>query len=560
MISSAVQASLEWIAAARWRAAAFLVALSLAAFLPGISTLQPMDRDEPRFAQASKQMLETRDFIDIRFQDEARHKKPVGIYWLQSIVVATGDVLGVDHARTQIWLYRIPSQIGATLAAVLTWWALLAFLPARLALLGGALMAVSILLGVEARLAKTDAVLAACAVAAFGALIRVWLDWARALPFALHPRIWLVFWGAMALAVIVKGPILPMVVAFPVLLMSWRERSFGWTRPLRWKQGLALVTLVALPWLIAIAWKSGGAFFAESVGKDMLGKVAEGQEKHGAPPGFYFFAFFGTFWPAAPVAAMAGYFAWRHWREPLVAFLLAWIVPSWLIFEAVPTKLPHYVLPLYVAVTGLALLAVARDGIDMGRRGAFAVAGLIALIPAVLLIGLPVANWSLDRTLPFIGLPFLLVGAGLAIWAMRALWQGEFEAGLWRGVLASLIVSAGVFGFAQTTFRSLKLSPRLAETIQASACRNPQVITAGYREPSLVFLVGTELDMGDGAEAARFLAQPGCRIAFVTQREQAAFEAEAARIGLAPRLMTRISGFNINGGRRLDISVLAGGS
>ncbi len=372
MISSAVQASLEWIAAARWRAAAFLVALSLAAFLPGISTLQPMDRDEPRFAQASKQMLETRDFIDIRFQDEARHKKPVGIYWLQSIVVATGDVLGVDHARTQIWLYRIPSQIGATLAAVLTWWALLAFLPARLALLGGALMAVSILLGVEARLAKTDAVLAACAVAAFGALIRVWLDWARALPFALHPRIWLVFWGAMALAVIVKGPILPMVVAFPVLLMSWRERSFGWTRPLRWKQGLALVTLVALPWLIAIAWKSGGAFFAESVGKDMLGKVAEGQEKHGAPPGFYFFAFFGTFWPAAPVAAMAGYFAWRHWREPLVAFLLAWIVPSWLIFEAVPTKLPHYVLPLYVAVTGLALLAVARDGIDMGRRGAFA--------------------------------------------------------------------------------------------------------------------------------------------------------------------------------------------
>ena len=66
------------------RACALLVLLSLACFLPGFASLQPMDRDEPRYAQASKQMLETGDFVDIRFQDEARHKKPVGIYWLQS--------------------------------------------------------------------------------------------------------------------------------------------------------------------------------------------------------------------------------------------------------------------------------------------------------------------------------------------------------------------------------------------------------------------------------------------------------------------------------------------
>ncbi|MGO4816513.1 ArnT family glycosyltransferase, partial [Cupriavidus sp. 2MCAB6] len=70
--------------ASHWRACVFLLLLSLAAFLPGFTSLQPLDRDEPRFAQASKQMLETGDFVDIRFQQEARHKKPVGIYWLQS--------------------------------------------------------------------------------------------------------------------------------------------------------------------------------------------------------------------------------------------------------------------------------------------------------------------------------------------------------------------------------------------------------------------------------------------------------------------------------------------
>ena len=109
------------------RACALLLAISLIAFLPGFSTLQPLDRDEPRFAQASKQMLETGDFVDIRFQDEARHKKPVGIYWLQSAAVAAGEALGVPEARTQIWLYRLPSLLGAVATVLLTYWALLAF-------------------------------------------------------------------------------------------------------------------------------------------------------------------------------------------------------------------------------------------------------------------------------------------------------------------------------------------------------------------------------------------------------------------------------------------------
>ena len=45
---------------------ALLTLLSLALFLPGFFTLQPMDRDEPRFAQASKQMVETGDYV-VRF-------------------------------------------------------------------------------------------------------------------------------------------------------------------------------------------------------------------------------------------------------------------------------------------------------------------------------------------------------------------------------------------------------------------------------------------------------------------------------------------------------------
>src|SRR5215213_7266739 len=126
------------------RLCALLLLLSLVCFLPGFASLQPMDRDEPRYAQASKQMLETGDLVDIRFQDEARHKKPVGIYWMQAASVRVGQALGVADARTRIAFYRIPSLIGALAAVLLTYWAALAFGSRRSAFMAAALLGGSI--------------------------------------------------------------------------------------------------------------------------------------------------------------------------------------------------------------------------------------------------------------------------------------------------------------------------------------------------------------------------------------------------------------------------------
>jgi 4-amino-4-deoxy-L-arabinose transferase-like glycosyltransferase len=545
-------------AASHLRACLVLLVLSLAAFLPGFSTLQPLDRDEPRFAQASKQMLESGDLVDIRFQAEARHKKPVGIYWLQSAAVRAGEALGVPEARTQIWLYRIPSLLGATATVLLTYWALLAFLTPPLALLGGALMAAAVLLGVEARIAKTDAVLAACAVASMGALARVWLDWTRSLPFVPDRRNWLVFWGATALGLLVKGPIVPMVWGLAILVLSVSQRSLRWLKPLRFGTGLLLCLVVALPWFAAIMLKSGGSFFADSIVQDMLGKVAEGQEKHWGPPGLYLLFFFATYWPAAAFAAMAVPFAWARRREPQILFLIAWIVPSWLVFEAVPTKLPHYVLPLYPAITALLLLAMANGGIDRHRRGAVLTACLVVIVPLMLMGVILYGNWTLDRAVPFLALPFfvLVLACGAAV--VAAFRRGDVEGALWRCVPASLILTIAVYPFAVESLRSLKLSPRLAETVRAVACADPAVVTLGYREPSLVFLTGTGLAMAaSGADAAAFLREPGCRIAFVESRFAADFEAALAGEASRPRLVTTIRGFNLNGGRRLAIAVFA---
>src|SRR6201988_3086854 len=107
-------AILDFAARSHARAVAVLALVALLNFLPGFFDIPPVDRDEARFAQATKQMIEKADYVDIRFQDEVRYKKPVGIYWLQAGAVQAGRALGLSQALTSIWLYRVPSLAGAT--------------------------------------------------------------------------------------------------------------------------------------------------------------------------------------------------------------------------------------------------------------------------------------------------------------------------------------------------------------------------------------------------------------------------------------------------------------
>src|SRR3954451_5880112 len=88
-----------------WGGVVFAALGALAAPLAGLLFLPVTDRDEARFAQASAQMLESRDFVAINFQDAPRNKKPVGIHWLQAASV--GALSSVE--KREIWAYRVPS-------------------------------------------------------------------------------------------------------------------------------------------------------------------------------------------------------------------------------------------------------------------------------------------------------------------------------------------------------------------------------------------------------------------------------------------------------------------
>src|SRR4051812_4601061 len=191
-----------------------LIALCLAAFLPGIATLPPIDRDEPRFLQASKQMAESGDFVDIRFQDESRYKKPVGIYWLHNAALA----LSGQGSDAPIWVYRLVSVLGALIAVCATFATGRRLFGDRAGLIAAIALAGIFGLAFEARIAKTDAVLLATAVLAQGALARIYLAGRKGQPPAGRAA-WL-FWIAQAAAILIKGPIVPLLSILTIAALA----------------------------------------------------------------------------------------------------------------------------------------------------------------------------------------------------------------------------------------------------------------------------------------------------------------------------------------------------
>jgi 4-amino-4-deoxy-L-arabinose transferase-like glycosyltransferase len=547
-------ALLDFARASHARAVMFLLALSLLAFLPGFFQIPPVDRDEARFAQATKQMVETGDYVDIRFQNEVRYKKPVGIYWLQAAAVKAGEALGVPEAHTTIWLYRIPSLLGALGAVLLTYWAALAFVSRRAAVLAAVMMATSILLGVEARLAKTDAMQLLVAVAAMGAMARIYLSQYR--PGEADIAGWklpAIFWTAVAAGVLLKGPLILMLVILPALALFAFDRSAQWLGKLRPIPGIVWLIVLVLPWFIAILARSGDAFLTESLGKDLFSKVASGQESHGAPPGYYLALFWVTFWPAAPLALLAAPAVWVVRREPGTRFLLAWIVPAWIVFEVVITKLPHYVLPLYPAIA--ILTAGALDG-GVLSRNRWLVRGTSGwfVVPVVLCLAAIVIAMYIGRQFYPLPWPFAVAAiiAGLIAWWLYE--SDGAERSFMRAAVASILIAGTLYGLIFPSMTSMFPSVMLAQVQREAECPDPVAASAGYHEPSLVFLAGTQTLLADGSDAADFLRQGTCRFAFIDTRQERSFARRAEAIGLRYATGPRIEAFNISGGRQITIA------
>jgi len=534
------------------------IALMLLAFIalaPGLFAIPAMDRDESRYAQASRQMMETGDYLNINFQEYDRHKQPAGSYWLQSLFAQP-----FGGAEAPIGAHRLPGFVFALIAVAITAWLGARIFSPPVGLAAGIVLATTLVLSVEARTAKTDAILLGAGMFAQAALMVLMIEIKQR-----RPAFWgwpAVLWGALGATLLIKGPIFAMITLLTLAGFALWKRDAGLLLKVRPLPGVLLALAIFTPWFIAINLATDWAFALEAIGHSMLGKVGEAQEAHSGPLGFHLGMTALTLWPGVALLGLAGLTAWKFRERDEVKFLIAWIVPTYVVFEIVATKLPHYTLPSFPAIGILIGLGLTQAGVLLASGKAKALhwvfAGLAAVVALVLSAAPVIANQELDQPQTFaayLTIAFGVVAAG-AILALAA--RPSLERLFVSGAAAAALYTCS-FAFAIPAMDRLWTSDRLGDFVDTlEGCPSMDVVMGGYREPSLAFNLGTQTWLAyDGADAARALLERiDCGVAIVDESWRAGFDAALSDAGEGVRVLGRYDGYNAVKGDDLSLTIL----
>lgn len=557
----------------KMRSALLLTLLTLLVSMPGLSSLSVIDRDEARYAQATMQMLETGEYVDIRFQHQPRWKKPAGAYWAQA---ASVKVFGGEQGR-EIWMHRLPSVLGALLAVLATFWGGSKLVGRDSAFIGAAILAVSISMVFEAHIAKTDALLAGFSALCLAALAAMRAGGSRRYLRSAS----VVFWAGLGLSVMMKGPITLIIVLSCLVLITLWERRASWVKPLGFWLGPILFLVIVMPWIVLIWQKTGGQFFAVAVGEDLAPKLAGGAEKHGGPPGYYLATVWLMFWPGAAFLITGAAFSFTVLRagyeKPQITLqerrlidglrlLVCWIVPWWIITEITPTKLPHYTLPVYPA---LALIAgAAASNLEEGllkisrRLGAviFAVLGvsLCAGIGFAQAWAGPILGWEYAALAVII----ILIFASAAL-----IFRNGSRKGVWGVILSGAALSIFTFGHVMPNLDRITVSKQVARSLTAQGYDLPlenarRVFSPNFAEPSLVYYLGTKIAIGGDADVSDLLKLPEDALLIIDHKHEAG-QVLAERIKQSAQsnarcfsVIGKVDGENYSKGDTVSLSIL----
>jgi 4-amino-4-deoxy-L-arabinose transferase-like glycosyltransferase len=574
-----------------------LILLAATVLLPGLDTIPVIDRDEARFVQASRQMLDSgtlEGWTIPMVGEKYRLNKPPLIYWLQAGWTATATSLGGGSAS--IWMFRFPSVLAAMCTVLLTWLVGRSMFGGRTGLLAGAMMAVSPLVAFDAHMARSDEVLVALTTGAMAVLWWCWkdgrgLDRETRLPWSRTTLLWLL----VGLGMLAKGPITPMVVLLTALVLAAWTREWRWLLRLRPFTGLPIALIVFAPWVLLAGLSVGFERLATIAWDEVIVRSASGRESHGAPPGYHLVLMVALLWPGTLLTGIAFGRSWRRARslgQPATTFMgrawavlahpcrgraaeaycLAWLVPGWLVFELAATKLPHYPLPLYPAIaliSARAVLAGTRSlpqALTGGARAGFVlwyVIGLgIVLLPVILLV---LAGQGGDLAVPppgsprMLGTPWWLLGllgigtlfggVLLTIGLTRALRGRLLEAQLLAMPAAALALGLS-FGVALPAAWPVWITPRLTHHLeQGGALDGTTPIAAiGYREDSLVHATNGRLEPIGAEQLTAWLEEhPDGWVVVPTQ---------VLPEDLPGRVRGEVSGFNYSNGNWFDLAVV----
>lgn len=523
--------------------AALLALLALTINLAGNGRVSLWDRDEPRYAQATREMRERGDWIRPSFNGEPRHHKPILIYWLMgAATMAAGDnPFGV----------RLVSALAGAGTVLLTWHLGRSLFGPRAGRLAALVLATAPLMAVESKMSTIDATLTCLLM---GCQVLLWrLIRGPSLGAALG------FWALLALAFLAKGPVAPALLVVAGLASAWWGGSLAFLGRLRWRAGLGLFLVLVLPWYAAIGILTHGEFYQFAVGSQIVDRVAKGMEEHGAFPGFYILTLLGTFYPWSALLPAALLAAWRRRREaPAFAFLLGWVVGPWILLECVQTKLVHYYLPALPAcallvgwlVDWLAAGNLPLRSLRLGRPGF----GLLAIVGSVLAVGLVVGlvKFPAPMRAPLAGV-LAIIAAGTATGAV-AIWRGATLRACHTLVATWALAVVLVGGWLLPAAEPYRASRRVAEKLREWGDRErAEPVLATYQQPSVIYRYGAPIPVMKNLETLGDRVESG--EVYVSALERKEFRLIKVDPRIEITVLETIEGFNIDKGRNETLHI-----
>ena len=548
--------------------------LTLIFILPGLSSIPPLDRDEARFSQASKQMLEDKNYVVIKFQEELRSKKPIGIYWLQ---IASASIFGKDN----IISYRAPN-IFSTIILIIVFSTFIYSISFRyfnlnisssltFSFFSSLVMATLLGLSIEIKQAKTDTVLLTLCTVQQLIFWKIYSygkeSWNK---YKHHEYVWLtrLFWLIIALGILVKGPISPLLFTMTLLSICILDRfvekewNLSWLNLFLWFQGLLIVSIITLPW-IYLAWQAtDGHLILDAINKDFLIKLRSGQENHWGPFGSHLFLLLLTFWPMVlllPFAARAC-LDWKHDR--LIRFLISWIIPFWIILELTPTKLPHYILPVFPGLILLILIGISSPpsgNIKFSKINKFfrVVVVIFTLLLALSLVYVSlnfsskISIFILSIVLSFIMITSIIFGN------IFFLNESKYKLSPLFGMLILAgICNIFVFSYIFPNLDKIHITPKIKNYIDSLEFRPDTIVATGYHEPSLVFSLGRDTLLLSPEEAALVLVEGDNTLAIVEERTHNEVKKILNKFENKIVYLTSLDGFNLAKGQKIKIHIM----
>jgi len=495
-----------------------LVLISAATFALGLDRPAITESDEAYYAEASREMLESGDWLTPRFNYTERFQKPVLYYWVTASVYRAAGV-GEAQARAGSALAGL-GLVLLTFACGRRWY------DERTGLLAGVVLATSLGCVAVARLSLPDLPLA------FFISLAIWAGFVAVFERPRHPRRWYLLAGAAAgLAFLTKGPlglVIPAIVLAPPFFL---ERGWRRLRPVDLMLAALVCVAVSVPWYAAMTLEHGPRYLRGFFVGDNLERFATTTFNPPRSVFFYVPVVLAGLLPWSPFLALGvkpAWHAWTHRCRPgrVELRLLGWVLLPFLLFPASIGKQPRYILPMLPPLAlGLAVLlrsaSTTLPPLPAAQPRLFrilaCVAGMLVVVLGLLLFRVrPLLLEVPDGRVALGSLALLLAGLAVVLAALSPRWR----------LVPALIAASGlvlvvVLQFALLTTRGTEPVRAMAQHVLEQRRAAEPVAPYGIFVRNLVFYTHVEqVDLFNRRpHLVNYLSRPDRVLAVMRERD-----------------------------------------